>query len=100
MQKPGDQKANAPTRRVRVSVQELLALLSRQNYQCALTGRPLTPENASLDHVSPRHAGGQHAIENCQIVIREANAAKGKMLQDEFLRLCRDVVRTHGMGNE
>ena len=100
MPNSNDQKKKRSTRRTRVSVQELLALLSRQNHRCALTGRPLTPDNASLDHVSPRHAGGEHVIENCQIVIREANAAKGKMLQEEFLRLCRDVVRTHGMGNE
>lgn len=95
MTEPSKQKQ----RRVqtKVTVQELLELLAHQEYKCALTGRVLTPTNATLDHVAPRHAGGLHTIGNCQIVLSEANRAKGKMTQEEFIALCRDVVEIYGL---
>lgn len=89
---------NASLQRTPVTTQSLLALLDRQGRRCALTGRLLTPERCSLDHMKPRAVGGEHALENCQLVVPEANAAKGSMTMEEFLALCRDVVRVHGMG--
>jgi len=76
----------------RVGMGDLRAMLSRQNYQCALTGRELTPENCSIDHVVPLCKGGVHSIENAQLVVGEANHAKGNLTEEEFLQLCRDVV--------
>ena len=75
-----------------VSRQQLEALLNKQRKQCALTGRPLTPANCSLDHVWPLSKGGAQNIENVQLVTREANQAKGAMTPDEFLKLCADVL--------
>ena len=75
-----------------VSRQQLEALLKKQRKQCALTGRPLTPANCSLDHVWPLSKGGDQNIENVQLVTREANQAKGAMTPDEFLKLCADVL--------
>lgn len=77
---------------------DVLELLQRQSHRCALTGRPLTPETASLDHRIPIAAGGDHAIGNLQIIHRDANAAKGTMAQSEFVALCWDVVE-HLKGN-
>ena len=81
------------------STNDLLKLLERQGYRCALTGRYLRPDYCSLDHIMPRKHGGQHALANCQLVCPEANGAKGSMTQAEFLQLCREVVRMHGMGD-
>ena len=75
-----------------VNVSELLALLDRQGFRCALTGRQLTPENSVLDHVDPVAAGGSHAIENCQFVVGEINNAKGTMGQAEFVAMCYEVA--------
>jgi len=70
----------------------LLAMIEGQGYRCALTGRQLTPETASLDHKVPLGRGGVHAIENIWIVHEDANRAKGTMTAEEFVALCREVV--------
>lgn len=70
----------------------VLRLLAWQCYRCALTGRELTPETASLDHIIPVRCGGEHRIENAQVLHRDVNRAKTTMTNDEFVRLCREVV--------
>lgn len=76
-----------------VTASEILALVEKQDYRCALSGRALTPQTASLDHIQPLSRGGTHAIENLWVVDLHANAAKGTLTVDEFVALCIDVVR-------
>ena len=64
--------------------------------RCALTGRVLTPETVSLDHIVPLSKGGVSTTDNIQFVTHEANQAKSTLSQEEFIKLCRDVVKTHG----
>ena len=73
---------------------DLAEMLERQQYRCALTGRELTPETASIDHITPIKQGGAHELSNLWIVEYSANRAKHTMTYEEFLSLCRDVVRT------
>ena len=80
-----------------VSTENVLRLLDYQECRCALTGRPLTPDLASLDHITPIRVGGEHAIENTQVLHRDVNRAKGSLTNDEFLHLCSEVV-THAFG--
>lgn len=80
-----------------VSTENVLRLLDYQECRCALTGRPLTPDLASLDHITPIRVGGEHAIENTQVLHRDVNRAKGSLTNDEFLKLCSEVV-THAFG--
>lgn len=93
-----DERHLGPRRRRRrcstdtVSFDEVLELLRRQNYRCALSGRQLTPDSAALDHILPISRGGAHRIENAQILHKEVNRAKGTLTNGEFLRLCREVV--------
>lgn len=75
-----------------VTGQQILNLITQQNYRCALTGRTLTPETASLDHIMPLSRGGAHDISNLQVLDHQANTAKGSLTMDEFVELCRDVV--------
>ena len=75
-----------------VSVGNVLQLLEYQLYRCALTGRKLTPETAALDHIVPIRHGGEHVIENAQVLHKDANRAKGSLTADEFVQLCREVV--------
>ncbi len=70
----------------------VLQLLSWQDYRCALTGRQLSPEEASLDHIVPVRDGGEHVIENTQILHRDINRAKSILSNEEFIEMCRDVV--------
>lgn len=73
---------------------ELLELVRNQGYRCALTGRELTPDNCAVDHINPICSGRvDHSIRNLQIITRQANRAKGMLANEEFIGLCRDVVR-------
>lgn len=67
-------------------------MLERQGYRCALTGRELTPEVAAADHIVPLARGGEHRIANIWIIHQKINAAKGTMLVEEFVSMCRQVV--------
>lgn len=75
-----------------IKARDLLGMLDAQQYRCALTGRDLTPETASLDHKQPIARGGEHAIHNLWIVHQHINAAKGTMTVEEFVAMCVDVV--------
>lgn len=76
-----------------VTVQEVHDLLVRQNFRCALTGESLSPGDASMDHILAVSRGGPHIIDNAQIVRKDVNRAKGTLTNDEFIALCRAVVR-------
>lgn len=63
--------------------------------KCALTGRDidlLDTKSYELDHIVPRAHGGTNELDNCQILCRDANRAKNSMLQDDFIKLCREIV--------
>lgn len=75
------------------SADEILQLLEKQKFRCALTGRKLTPDTATLDHILPVCREGPHTIENAQVILKEVNRAKGTMTNEEFVDLCRAVTR-------
>lgn len=66
---------------------ELKALLEKQQYCCALSGLPLTPEAAALDHIVSVSDGGTHEIENLQWLSIDVNRMKGSMTQSRFLSI-------------
>lgn len=76
----------------KVGRKELVCLVESQCYRCALTGWDLKPETASLDHILPVSRGGDHSIENLQILDYRVNKAKGTMTADEFVEMCRAVA--------
>lgn len=75
-----------------ISPSEVLELVERQGYRCALTGRLLTPMSASLDHIQPIAANGKHSIDNAQVLHRQINRIKGTLTNEEFIAVCREVV--------
>lgn len=76
-----------------VTTTQIKKIIESQNYRCALTNRPLTPETASLDHKQPISRGGTHEVANLWVVEHFVNTAKGSLTVDEFVSMCRDVVR-------
>ena len=76
----------------RVTTANVLQLLEHQGYRCALTGRQLEPTTASLDHIVPVRSGGEHAIENTQVLHKDVNRAKSTMTNEQFIQLCCEVV--------
>lgn len=77
----------------KITKQGVLKLLEQQSYRCFLTGWELTPHNASLDHRLPVSRGGAHTISNAQALHEDVNRAKGTLTNEEFIELCRAVVR-------
>lgn len=73
-------------------LEDVRHLLRTQRHRCALSGRRLTPDSASLDHIVPISREGEHRIENAQILHKDVNRAKGALNNEEFLALCREVV--------
>jgi len=79
-----------------VRASDLMAMLEKQEYKCALSGRPLTPETASIDHILPICKGGDHELANLWIVDSTLNRSKHTLTLDEFVELCRDVAKFQG----
>lgn len=75
-----------------LGITNILALLEKQNYKCALSGWALTPETASIDHIKPLSKGGTHVGENAQILHCDVNRAKNSMDNDSFIAMCRAVT--------
>lgn len=71
---------------------EVLKLLKKQAYCCALTGRKLTPDAAALDHIVPISRGGEHCARNAQVLHDAVNRAKGTLTNEDFIQICREVV--------
>src|SRR5262245_27202251 len=55
----------------------------RDGNRCQYTGRPLRPEEGSLDHVLPRSRGGRDTWENLVWSSKDVNARKGDRLPHE-----------------
>jgi len=72
-------------------------LREEQNNKCALTGREMTsdPENRgninmiSIDRI---HSDRGYTKENIQLVCTFANRMKGSKTNEEFIKLCKDVI--------
>jgi 5-methylcytosine-specific restriction endonuclease McrA len=76
-----------------VGARSLRAILNAQRFRCALSGRLLAPETASIDHRIPIVRGGGHGSDNVWLVDHVVNSAKGTMTAEEFIALCYEVVR-------
>lgn len=75
----------------RADYKELAAKWKSQRGLCALTGRKIN-KTAQLDHIIPKSQGGGDEISNLRWVCIEANLAKRDLLDQDFIRLCMDVI--------
>jgi 5-methylcytosine-specific restriction endonuclease McrA len=80
--------------KVKIPAIELWKIAKKQKCKCALTGRRLTNENISIDHITPQALGGKTSLENIRFVIREANNAKWILTDKDLLELAKDIVKT------
>jgi len=68
-----------------------------ENPTCYLTGVPLDiykPRDYAFDHMIPISRGGESTIENLNLCTKQVNMAKSDLTPDEFIALCRSVVKT------
>lgn len=74
------------------TVDEIVRIIEKQEFRCALSGVTLKPDEASLDHITPRAVGGTNEASNLQWLHKDVNQAKGKMSNEEFIAMCRRVA--------
>ena len=56
----------------------------------------MTFDNVSLEHTIPLCREGRDVRSNITLVTKQIQYAKGRMTGEEFIEMCRAVVRTHG----
>ncbi len=71
-------------------------LLERQDYKCALTGRELTPENTTAEHIVPLRANGEHSFENIYLVDEQVSKIKRYLTEEEVIDLAADIIERRG----
>lgn len=76
----------------RATARDLAALWRAQRGRCWLTGRKLD-RTAQIDHLTPKCRGGTDAPSNLRWLCASANIAKRHLTEQEFIALCRDVMR-------
>lgn len=79
----------------KITAKGLRKLLHYQKETCAITGEKLTPKTASVDHIIPLSAGGEHLMQNLQIVHSDVNRMKGTLGMDEFIQWCTRIAEFH-----
>lgn len=84
--------ASRCTTRSKVSATELMNLMARQEYRCAITGDEIKIGiNAHLDHIVPKTRGGVDSIDNLQWTRADVNMIKRDLLMEEFIELCSKI---------
>lgn len=72
----------------------LINLYEKQNRKCPYTGKHITPNNMSLDHIISRYDRIDLAkdINNVQWVHRDINIMKSKFSHDAFIKICKHIA--------
>lgn len=81
------------TQRGLLTTDQLLVLLEKQSYKCALTDREMTcirghgrvPTNLSIDRLNP---GEPYTIDNVQLVCSDINSWRGDCSLSDFIDTC------------
>ena len=71
---------------------ELWKLAKRQRLICPISGRRLTGQNVSVDHIVALTVGGKNELSNIQLTTKEVNVAKHILSTDDFIKLCDDII--------
>jgi hypothetical protein len=75
-----------------VSAAQVHEILEAQGKVCPLSGRKLTPATAAIDYIVPIGRGGKPEASNMRVVHVDVRAAKGSLLDAEFIALCAQVA--------
>ena len=79
-----------------ITANELRSLWQQQGGRCGLTGQLMDIATANIDHIIPTSRGGSNELSNLRWTTKAANQAKGNLLDEEFLALCRQVAEHIG----
>ena len=79
----------------KITALDLFGIAKKQRLICPLTGKKLTRDSISLDHIKPITNGGTNSLDNLRFITRQANVAKHEMSDADFLSFCKDIVNHH-----
>ncbi|ENI0651901.1 HNH endonuclease [Salmonella enterica] len=68
------------------SLQKKNCVLNKTNGRCAYCGAVLSNDSFTIDHVIPKHHGGNNAIENLLASCRMCNTTKGTKTIEQWRR--------------
>lgn len=57
-----------------------LSVLNRDGWRCAVCGKPLEGQDATVDHIVPKAAGGRDELSNLISMCRKCNGIKSDAL--------------------
>jgi 5-methylcytosine-specific restriction endonuclease McrA len=78
-----------------IPIAYIRGLLKAQNGRCALSGKQLTPHDATVDHIvalSRTELAPSFGKENIWLAHKKFNAMKGTMTYEEFIEACQMVL--------
>lgn len=78
----------------RVTAQELWSIAKKQRLICPLSGRKLTIESISIDHIIPISKGGTNHPSNIRFVDYHANLALAHFGDAALIQLAKDIINT------
>jgi|SRR3990172_6933171 len=64
----------------------------RDHGTCSLCGRYVSLEEASRDHVTPRHDGGRTTFSNIRLAHRNCNSRRGHMPVKEYIAMWESML--------
>jgi len=66
--------------------------------RCYLTGKKidLTKDDYSFDHIVPVAKGGENTLDNLGITIPIVNRSKTDLTKDEYIELCKKILKYNG----
>lgn len=78
------------------SLNDLMSILKKQNYKCAITGQEFelkkgSPKLPSIDRINPKKNGGTYELENIQLIWHSINMFKS-VWDMEFLIECSKII--------
>ena len=72
---------------------DLMNLMKKQNFTCALTGDKLKwGGDIELDHIIPKSRGGKDELSNVRWVSKIANRVKQSLIDSELFEICQKML--------
>lgn len=83
---------------VKITVEDVINKLG-ENPVCYLTGESIDlnkPRTYQFDHIIPKSRGGSSELDNLGICTKQVNQSKTDMTPEEYIELCKQVLKHNG----
>jgi len=75
-----------------ITPRDLFNIAKKQKLVCPLSGRKLTTENISIDHIVPQSKGGTNTVDNIRLTDKVVNISKNALNDLDFIKMCKEVA--------